>query len=456
MGDTKRIGRDLTVGPIFPLLMAFVAPLLLANLLQQLYDTVDMVVIGLKLGNSGTVGVSTGGEVATVITFIATAFGSASQVYIAQLSGAKDHRSISEAIVAVIAVTGTMGLLAMAGCLLFCGELLDWLNCPAQARQQAQNYMMIVSLGLPFVFGYNAICGILRGLGESKRPLLFISIAAVSNIVMDLLLVLVIQLEAAGTAIATVIAQIASFTASAVYLFRHREAMAIDLSPGKLRVKGKHVRVLLRLGIPLAAQSALIHCTQLICTRHVNLMGMVASSTNSIGNKISKFVNVFTNSVNNGAGAMVGQNIGARQYDRVEKVVKTTLKTTLLIACVLSAMALLIPCQIFSLFTKDREVIEFGRVYMRSCVIVFFLASIQGAFTSVITGVGFARLNFIIGVLDGVILRLGISFFLAYTMQLGVVGFFYGNALARLGPATIGIIYYFSKNWKKRRLLTDS
>lgn len=449
----RHVGVDLTEGSVFKGLVRFVIPLLLVNILQQLYNTVDLIIIGHFVGNTGTVGVSSGGEIATMVTFIASALGSAAQIYTAQLYGAKNHKAIRETISTCL----TFMILVAAVCatisILFCDSFLAWLNCPTEALLQARGYMIAVSLGLPFVFGYNGICGLLRGMGESKWPLLFVAVAATANIAMDLLLVVVIPLESVGTAVATVVAQMSSLAAAAIFLYRRKEKFGLELSLRGFRIYGEHLRVLLKLGIPLAAQSALIHGTQIICARHINAFGLVASATNSIGNKVQKLINVFTLSVNSGAGAVVGQNLGARKLKRV----KETVRYTLLLAAIFSGLAALIaiflPQQAFALFTNDRDVIEFGVTYMHIALITFATAPFQGCFGCVLTGSGFAELNFFAGLLDGLILRLGISFLLAYGWGMGVVGFFYGNALARLGPVIVGGGYYFSGKWKTRKLL---
>lgn len=451
----KSVGLDLTQGNIAKQLIRFALPLLLANILQQLYDAVDMAVIGHFVGSTGTVGVSSGGEVATLVTFLATAFGSAGQIYVAQLAGAKDRKAISETIGTSLVSMAMLGILCMVVSIVFCGRFLAWLNCPPEALTQARRYMTIVSLGLPFVFGYNAVCGILRGMGEAKRPLLFVSVAAASNVVMDILFVAIIPLEAAGTAIATVAAQFSSFAAAAIFLYKKKEQFHLEFSRKSFRIHRHHMGVLLKLGIPLATHSALIHGTQIICASHVNAFGLVASATNSIGNKVQKLINVFTLSLNTGAGAMVGQNLGARKLDRVKKIVFTTMGMAAIFSSVAAMIALFLPRQAFSLFTSDPEVIEFGVTYLRISLIVFALAPLQGSLGSVVTGSGFANLNFISGVLDGVILRLGISFFLAYTCGMGVTGFFFGNALARLGPTLVSGCYFLSGKWKTRKLLVE-
>lgn len=451
----KKVGLDLTEGNILTQLLRFVFPLLLANVIQQLYNTVDMMVIGHWVGSAGTVGVSTGGEVATLLTFAATSFGSAAQIYVAQLYGAKDQKSISETIGTVLSFMLLAGAAVGAICIICCDLFLSWLNCPAEAFYQAKSYMVIASLGLPFVFGYNGICGLLRGMGEAKRPLIFILVAAISNIIMDLLLVVVIPLEAAGTAIATVAAQFASFFAAGYFLYKRKEHFSLEFSLSGLRIRKKHFAVLMKLGLPLTAQSAFIHFTQLICTAQINQYGLVASATNSIGNKVQKLMNIFTTSVNSGAGAMAGQNIGAKKHDRVKKIVYTTMACAACLSAVMIAAALFLPRQAFALFTKDGDVIEFGVTYLRISLIVFVLSPIQGSFGAVVTGSGNVKLSFLIGVLDGVVLRLGISFALAYGFGMGVIGFFYGNALARLGPVLLSSIYFYSGKWKTRKLLTE-
>lgn len=451
----KKVGLDLTEGNIPMLLIRFAFPLLLTNLLQQLYNAVDMAVIGHYVGSAGTVGVSSGGEVAALITFLATAFGSAAQIYVAQLAGQKDHKSISETISTGVIFTTVLAVICMVVSIAFCNTFLSWLNCPPEALEQARSYMVVVSLGLPFIFGYNMVSGILRGMGEAKRPLMFIAIAAAANLVMDLLFVVVIPLEAAGTAIATVAAQIASFLAAAVFLYKKKENFNLDFSLKGIKFYPEHMKVLLNVGMPLAAQSMLIHGTQIICASHINSFGLVASATNSIGNKVQKLINVFTMSVRGGSGAMVGQNLGARKIERVKKIVLTSTVMASLFSGMAALIAVFLPRQAFSLFTTDPEVIEFGVRYMRIMLIVFALAPIQGAFGSIVTGSGFTKLGFATGILDGVILRLGISFFLAYYMGMGVEGFFYGNALARLGPAIINGAYFFSGKWKTRKLLSE-
>ena len=213
-------GTDMTSGKLFPIMFRFTVPLLLANVIQQMYNLADMMIVGYQIGNAGTVGVSTGGVLISFLTGIAGAVGSAAQVCSAQLWGAgkKEKAGLvgTNLLNAVLLASLFIGVI----CILITSPFVTAMNCPASASLQAERYMRIVSCGLPFVFGYNVVSGIMRGMGESKKPLLFVSLAALTNVIMDGILVVVFPLEATGSAIATVISQAMSFGASILYINR--------------------------------------------------------------------------------------------------------------------------------------------------------------------------------------------------------------------------------------------
>jgi len=444
MKAKTKMGADLTSGKIFPVLFLFVIPIFLSNTIQQLYHAADLMIIGNYAGSEGTVGVSTGGEIAGLLAFVSNGFQSAVQVYVAQLAGNQEHEKIRETIGTALSFLMLVGLVFAVGTLTFAGPILAALHTPVQALEQAMDYMRITAFGLPFIFGYSAVCGALCGMGESRRPLEFISIAAVSNVALDLLFVAVLGMGAAGTAYATVMAQLFAFLASLSFLCRHREQFDFELRLSCFRIRLRHLNVLVRIGIPLAAQSAFIHASQLYCSARINQYGLVMSAVNSVGNKIVRFANIITTSLNAGTSAMIGQCLGAGKYDRVKSIVYSSLLLGILLGGVNSALAVLIPRQVFSIFSRDPDVIAYGVIYMKISIITFILSSLHGPFGGVITGSGFAALNFLIGILDGVVLRIGISLFLADVAKIGVYGFFYGNALARLAPLLIAAGYFYS------------
>ena len=205
-----KVGNDLTQGSIYKTLIVFAVPIILTNLIQQLYSMVDLMVIGQFVGSVGTVGISTGGEIADLVTPVAMGFSTAGQIYIAQLIGARNERRAKKTIGTLLGFMLGVSALLMLAAIVFSLPILHTLNCPGEALSQARAYMIITALGYPFVFGYNAVCGILRGMGESKRPLYFISVAALINIGLDIFFVAVLGMQADGTAIATTLSQVGS------------------------------------------------------------------------------------------------------------------------------------------------------------------------------------------------------------------------------------------------------
>lgn len=159
----KGVGTNLTEGVIWKVLLTFAVPIILTNVIQQLYSMVDLIVAGKYIGAAGTIGVSTGGELSDFLTPVATALGSAGQIYIAQLVGARKDKEVKDTVGTLISICLIFSCAMAVAAILFCDGFLTLMNCPQEGFDQARAYLIITSLGFPFIFGYNAICGILRG-----------------------------------------------------------------------------------------------------------------------------------------------------------------------------------------------------------------------------------------------------------------------------------------------------
>ncbi len=451
----KEIGSDLTKGPILRGLLIFALPIVLTNIIQQLYSLVDMVVIGQFVGSAGSTGVSAGGEIADLVMPIATAFASAGQILIAQLTGSRMADSAKKSAGTLITIMMLMSAGFMIITIAFCVPILNLLNCPEEAMGQAESYMIITAIGMPFIFGYNAVCGILRGMGESRRPLIFISVAAVINIVLDVLLVAVFDMQAAGTAIATTLAEFGSFFAAFYFLYKNKEQFDFELKLSYFKIDGHSAVIIMQQGLPQAIRSILVRFSLLWVNANINSYGLTASTTNGIGNKLQKFLDVFTMGFAQAAGAMVGQNLGARDQDRAEKTIWDTFGCNLVIAAALTMISLLLPRQVFGLFTKDPEVLEMGVFYMHVLIAHYFCSAAVTAFQAMVIGSGFASMNFMIGILDGVVCKIGLSLIFVNLFGMGVYGYFWAFGFSRALPALICFIFFVSGAWRKRKLLTE-
>ena len=450
-----RVGSDMTVGPLFRKLIIFALPIVFTQLIQQLYNTVDLIIVGQFGGSTGTVGVATGGEFVNFLTNASNGFAMAGQVYIAQLTGAKQIRKVTETIGTLITFMAVLSVVCAVAVIALCYPALALLNCPPEAFSQARSYMIITAFGMPFIFLYNAVSGCLRGMGESKKPLIFVTVAAVSNIFLDLLLVAIIPLGAAGTAIATVAAQFFSCAAAIVYMYRNRERFDFGFRAADFRIRRDVLATLLRLGIPKALKFSAINLTMIFCSSQINSYGLIASATNSVGNKITKFCNVLMYGIDQGVSTTIGQNLGARRPERAKRAVYYALAIALGLCVVNVCLCIFLPAQVFSVFNRDPEVVAMGVRFMRLQIFTFIFSAIMGPYQAMVAGCGNANLELVIGLLDGVVLRLSISLILTHVFGMGVWGFFYGNVFARLGPVVISLIYYYSGAWQRRRLLTD-
>ncbi|WP_455436205.1 MATE family efflux transporter [Hungatella hathewayi] len=451
---TGRVGRDLTNGSIFKLLITFAIPIMLTGMIQQLYSIVDLMIIGQYVGSVGTVAVSTGGELADFVTPVASAFAMAGQIYIAQLAGASEHDKLKKAAGTLITMMLAMSLFFAVFTFLFRIQILHMLNCPEEAFSEATSYMLITAIGMPFIFGYNAVCGLLRGMGESQRPLLFVAVAATVNVVLDILLVAVFHMGAAGTAIATVCSQMGSFLAAYLFMYHRREQFDFKLSLSYFTVDRESMRIILTLGIPQLVRSIAVHGSMIWVKANINSYGLIYSSTYSIGNKIEKFVLLFSQGVTSASGAMIGQNLGAKKQDRVRKTLLTTLCVTLSIAFIGICLFLTIPHQLYLLFTIDETVADYGITFLRIMCVGCVVTTVAGTFKALATGSGAVKLCFMMGIMDGVC-RILVSLLFLYIFNQGPNSFYWGAALCEFIPFLMCFTYFISGKWKTQKLLSE-
>lgn len=445
--------NDLTIGSVSRTLIAFSAPIILSNLLQTIYNMVDMVVVGQFVGSAGLSAVSIGADLLHMLTFLAMGLCNAGQVIISQFAGANDTKSITRTIGTMFTVVLLCSIVFTVVCFIGADTFLNLLNTPPEAFAQARAYSLTCFAGLFFIYGYNLVSAILRGMGDSRHPLIFIAIAAVINLILDLIFVAVFHWAAFGAALATVIGQAVSFIASIILLYRRKEAFGFDFKLKSFKVDGSILKKLVRLGVPMSLQSAAISFSMMFVNSYINAYGVVASAVTGIGNKLGSITSVIAASLSTAGGSMVGQCLGAGKPERVPRIIHFSLLVDLIFATILTAITVLLPRQIFGLFNTDQEVLDMAMTYIPCAVLLYYGFALRSPFFALINGVGNAKLNLTVGLLDGVVCRIGLALLLGLTLGMGIKGFWYGNALAGYVPFIIGGIYYVSGKWKTRKLL---
>ena len=441
--------RDLTEGNVAKLLFTFAMPLFVANALQAVYNLVDMVVVGQVIGGPGMSAVSIGGDVLHLLTFLAMGFSSAGQVIIAQLVGAKRLDDVRRLIGTMFTFLLAVSLTIAVVCFLIRDPILNWLNTPAESYSYTMDYMVTCIVGLPFIYGYNIVSAILRGMGDSRRPFIFIAIAAVLNTVLDILFVAGMGMGAFGAALATVIGQGVSFIVSLVYLYKNKESFGFDFRPESFKVDSVMLQKLLALGIPMAIQSAAVSFSKIVLTAWINAEGMIYSALSGIYNKVGMMMAIVSNSFTTAGSSMVGQNLGAGKYERILKILRVVSITGITIATVISGLVLLFPQAMTEMFTSDAAVLAESSLIILPIILNFYGAATRAGAFAIINGSGNSRLNLLVALIDGMISRIGFAALLGFALHMGCQGFWYGDAIAGFMPMVIGGIFYLSGKWKK-------
>lgn len=419
--------QNLTVGSVPQKLIRFAFPLFGANLLQSLYSIIDMLVVGRIVGKNGLAAISNASMIGFIIN-LGTLF--------------------SLSFLAAILVTA-------AGLLLY-APLFSLLHVPAEAMKDACSYMEIICMGTIFVFGYNAVCSLMKGLGDSKSPLFFVAAAALVNIVLDLLLVGPLGMGTKGAAYATIFSQGVSLIISVVHLKRKR--FLFDFKLKSFVIRKDKLLIILKVGLPTAVQMAVVNISYLIITGMLNTFGVSVAAASGIGLKINTFAGMPCWAVGQAVTTMVGQNMGAQNIERVKK---TTQIGLLINVCVTVIAVVLV--QIFSenmilLFDPaGTEVIREGVMYLRICCSVNSLVyAVMYTFDSFAIGAGAANVAMCNALLDAVVVRLPVCWLLAFPLQIGFTGIYIGQAISPVLPAIAGLVYFAGKKWYSNKLISNN
>lgn len=440
---------DLTNGSVSKLLLKFAFPLFVSNALQAVYNIVDMIVVGQYIGGDGMSAVSIGGDVLHLLTFVAMGFSSAGQVLISQDVGAKRMDAVQKTIGTMFTFLLSISVVISVACYFIRSSMLDLLNTPTESYAYTMDYTVTCIFGLFFIYGYNIISAILRGMGDSRRPFVFIAIAAVVNMVLDLRFIAGLNMEVFGAALATVISQGLSFVIALTYLFIKKESFGFDFKPASFKIDPPAFRKLVALGVPMAIQSAAINFSKIVLTSWINIYGVVFSALSGLYNKINMMIGIVSQSFTTAGSTMVGQSLGAKKYDRVPQIMKVVLYCSVLISTVLSATLFFFSEPIFRMFTGDEEVLAAASIVVLPAILNMYGSATRSVSFSLMNGSGNAKLNFAVAIIDGLISRIGISALLGFAVGMGCQGFWYGDALAGFMPMVIGIIFFFSGRWKK-------
>ena len=445
--------RDLTQGNPMKQLLKFAFPFILANLLQQAYNLVDLMIVGRFVGSAGLAAVASGGEMTMLFLFATMGFASGGQVVIAQHMGAGNRDKLGRTVGTLFTFVLAMGVVFMVLALTACGWGLRLLNVPPESMDYAYDYCMVYYIGMIPVCGYKVVSAILRGMGDSKHPFMFIALSAVLNVILDLIFVGPLQMACMGAALATVISQTVSFLVALVFLYRHRDEFGFDFRPRSFRIDKREVSAIFRIGLPLGVMNIAVSASMLIISSYVNAYGVVAAAASGVGNKITMVATICTGAMMTAGNSAIAQNFAAGKYRRVSTILGCILVICLGFCGLLALILALFPEQVFGIFDSDPAVLELSHSYVLPGVLNLIGFATRGAGFAFCNGIGNAKLTFYGGLFDGIVARIGLGLLFGITMGMGVQGFWLGNGIAGNIIGLIVLPYYLSGKWKSHKLL---
>ncbi len=452
---SKELINDLTTGSVTKKLMMFALPFMLSTLLQTTYSMVDMAIVGQYVGSAGLSAVSTSSQLIWLTTALCMGFTNGGQIIISQLVGAGRRDDLQKTIGTITCSIFIVALFVTIFGLCFTKPILRLLSIPPEAFDDAVKFLTIVFTGTIFTFGYNLVSSILRGMGDSRHPLIFVAIAAGTNLVLAVLFVAVFGWGITGAATATVIGQATSFAISVRYLYKNRVAFGFDFKWQSFRVDKVYLKKLLNLAIPFALQNSAISISMLFVNKYINMYGLTASATFGTGTRIEQIPWVVVAGIMMACATMVAQNMGAGKIDRIKKTVSIAAVICAVSAVVFMSVYFFFPREIYAIFTSDKNVLDMAPMFMLALVISLPATTMMCPYQAFIEGIGHAKLVMVIALLDGFVSRIVISLLLANVFHMGLMGWFLGYGLAAYVNTTICVIYYYSGIWKKRRALVS-
>lgn len=440
--------NDFTTGDIRRSLIKFSLPFFLTSLIQSLYNIADIMVVGHFCGSSGIAGTSIGGSVTNTITYMIIGLCNGGAIMTAQYAGRKSEKDIKETIGTTFTLMLILSVLSTVVSLLLSDFILHTLNTPEEAFAQTKSYFSICMTGSVFIFGYNAVASVLRGLGDSKTPMYFGIGACVLNIALDVLLVGAIGMNVSGAALATVISQAAALFGCVIYL--KKSGFVFDFRLSSFKILPSKAVSILKLGLPGAVQNMIVSGGFLIVSSITNSLGVYAASGVAVAAKINNLAQMPAVAIGMAVSSMVGQNVGAENFDRARSVMKNGIGISLLVGVTAFIAVHAVPMQILSLLTRDTAVLEQALIYLRITSLDYLLVAFVFPLNGLCNGSGHTLFTMIPSIFSSVIARVPVAIICARVLGMGLMGVGISTPTGTISAIIICAVYYFSNKWCRK------
>lgn len=451
------IGRrdvDMTQGSIVRHIILFALPLLVGNIFQQLYNTVDSWVVGNYVSNQAFAAVGTVGPIMNTLigTFMGLSAGAG--VVISQYYGAKQYDKVQDTVHTAITLTLIMGVAFTAIGIAMTPMMLKFMKTPADVLPEATAYLRIYFSGIIGLMLYNIGSGIMRAVGDSQRPFYFLVVSAVTNTILDLVFVLVFKMGVEGVALATIGAQFLS--ACLVILTLMRSDNCTKLSLKKLRIHWQMLKKILKVGLPAALQMAVTSFSNIFVQSYINYFGRDCMSGWTAYAKIDQFLLLPMQSVSLAGTTFVGQNLGVGNAKRAKRGISITMLISVVSTAVLMIPVLIFSQQLVDFFNDKPEVVKYGSMLLRLISPFYVLCCVNQVLAGALRGAGDSRTPMFIMLGSFVLFRQIYLYIMSTYISNTITAIALGYPAGWLLCSTITLIYFFCSHWEKHRLVEDA
>ncbi|GHU67089.1 MATE family efflux transporter [Spirochaetia bacterium] len=442
-----KIENNLSEGKVLNKLVLFAIPFMASNLVQSFYNVADMLIVGNFCGIESLSGVNIGGQVTFILTNTVIGFAMGATVLIGQYTGMGNKAALRRVTATIITLL-TVTALALTVIMLFLKDpILRLIRTPEESFGESSRYLTVTLAGIIFIFGYNALSAILRGMGNSRQPFYFVLAACITNVFLDLLFVGVFGWAAFGAALATVISQALSVFLCIRYMTKND--FHFDFKLKSFHIYGDQLRLIFKIGLPTCIQNSVTSVSFMFLTAIVNIVGGVSASAavGAVG-KFNSFAFMPTLALSASVSAMSAQNFGARRPDRAAKACFIGTAFSVCITYAFFVFVEIFPASVVKIFGSDPRMIQDGVAYIRTFSFDFLIIPFVFCINGFLMGGGHTLFTLITGLLSAVLLRVPVCYFFGITLGWGLSGVGLGAPVASAGVLLVIVVYLFTGRWK--------
>lgn len=392
--------KDLTSGSPLKLIIGFAIPMLLGMLFQQFYSLVDTIIVGKYLGVEAFAGVGSTGSINFMVLGFCMGICNGFAIPVAQMFGAKNDIGLRKMVANCIWLWVGFAVVITTLVCIFCRNILHAMNTPSDIFEHAYNYIFVIFAGIPFMILYNGTAAILRSLGDSKSPVMFLALSSILNIGLDLLLILVFRMGVQGAALATVISQCISGTVCTIYM--KKKFTILKMQKGEMKPEASYMFKLVGTGIPMGLQYSITAIGSIVLQTAINGLGSLCVAGVTAGQRINNFIACPIEALGQTMAPYTGQNIGAGKIDRVEKGLKEGVKCGFILSAIMLVIAIFFGKSLTMIFLEDKndKVLDYAYRFL-VCIVAFYsLLVLVNCVRFTIQGMGYSTFAIIAGVME--------------------------------------------------------